>query len=46
VIFQDVLLTAIASSVAVLALAAFGLQLAQVRGREHAPEASKAYAAP
>lgn len=45
VIFQNPLLTGIASSVAVLALAAFGRQLARVRARERAPE-SKAYAAP
>jgi UDP-GlcNAc:undecaprenyl-phosphate/decaprenyl-phosphate GlcNAc-1-phosphate transferase len=46
VIFQNSLLTGIASGVAVIALAAFGRQLARVRGRERAPEASKAYAAP
>jgi hypothetical protein len=46
VIFQDALLTAIASSVALLALAGFGRQLALVRGREPARETSKAYAAP
>jgi UDP-GlcNAc:undecaprenyl-phosphate/decaprenyl-phosphate GlcNAc-1-phosphate transferase len=46
VIFQDVLLTAVASGVAALALTGFGRQLALVRGREHARETGKAYAAP
>jgi UDP-GlcNAc:undecaprenyl-phosphate/decaprenyl-phosphate GlcNAc-1-phosphate transferase len=46
VIFQDALLTGVASGVALIALAGFGRQLAQVRARERAPEASKAYAAP
>jgi UDP-GlcNAc:undecaprenyl-phosphate GlcNAc-1-phosphate transferase len=46
VIFQDTLLTGVASGVALLALIGFGRQLAQVRNRERAPEPSKAYAAP
>jgi len=45
VIFQDALLTSIASGVALLALGGFGRQLALVRGREGAPETGKAYAA-
>ena len=46
VIVQNPLLTGIASGVAAVALAAFGRGLAQVRSRERAPEASKAYAGP
>ena len=47
VVLQDVLLTSVASGVALVALAGFGRQLALVRDRrERTPEASKAYAAP
>jgi UDP-GlcNAc:undecaprenyl-phosphate GlcNAc-1-phosphate transferase len=46
VVFQNPLLTGIASGVAVLALAGFGRQLAQAGSHEHAPEPGKAYAAP
>ena len=45
VVFQNSLLTGIASGVAVFALVGFGRHLAQVGGREHRPEPSKAYAA-
>ena len=45
VIFQDALLTGVASGVALLSLMGFGRQLAQVRSRERR-EPSKAYAAP
>jgi UDP-GlcNAc:undecaprenyl-phosphate/decaprenyl-phosphate GlcNAc-1-phosphate transferase len=46
VIVQNSLLTGIASGVVALALVGFGRQLAQVGGRERAPEPSKAYAGP
>jgi UDP-GlcNAc:undecaprenyl-phosphate GlcNAc-1-phosphate transferase len=45
VVFQDPVLTGVASAVALLALAAFGRRLALVRARAEAPETSKAYAA-
>jgi UDP-GlcNAc:undecaprenyl-phosphate GlcNAc-1-phosphate transferase len=45
VVFQDALVTSIASGLALLVLAAFGRQLALVRSAEASADTSKAYAA-